>query len=67
MEAVQALTAFKRVSNELALKDQYIRDAFLEHLDGSLFYRLESDIGRTAMRDYESSLNMIRYLQTENE
>jgi hypothetical protein len=37
MEAVQALTAFKRVANELALKDQYIRDAFLEHLDGSLF------------------------------
>ena len=44
-----------------------IRDKCLESKDGSLFHRLEGEITKIALRDYESALNMIRYLQTENE
>lgn len=35
--------------------------------DSHLFQRLESDVARIAIRDYEAALGMIRYLQGENE
>lgn len=67
MESVTAFTSFKLCLKDSRLKDQYLRDHFLESAPNSSFSRLQSDIARQSIRDYESSLSMIRYLQGENE
>jgi len=37
----------------MELKDQLLRDSCLEQAPGSVFYKLEGEIVRTAIRDYE--------------
>lgn len=53
MEAISAMTHLKKLVNQITLKDQLLKDKCLEHLDDSLFSRLESDIAKSAIRDYE--------------
>ena len=59
--------SFKSSLEDTRRKDQLLRDHFLESVKGSAFRKLESDIAKQSIRDYESSLTLIRYLQSENE
>ena len=67
METISTLETFKRSFDDSRRKDQILRDHCLESVHGSSFHRLESDIARQAIRDYERSLSLIKYLQSENE
>ena len=67
MDSIQTLRSFKSSLEDQRRKDQLLRDNFLESVKGSSFSKLESDIAKQSIRDYESSLTLVRYLQSENE
>ena len=67
MEAVSKLQQSKGLLQDIAFKEQVIRDQCLESRDPQRYARLQSDIAKIAIRDYDSAMSMIRYLQNEND
>lgn len=67
METISAMQHLKKLVNQITLKDQLLKDKCLENLPNTLFSRLESDIAKSAIRDYEIQVNLTNYLTSENE
>lgn len=67
METIKMLEHSKNILIDDRYKDQLIRDSFfLESSSPSSFLKLQSDLAQLSIRDYESSLTLIRQLQSEN-